>query len=114
MRISDWSSDVCSSDLDLLQRLEVALAEHRRAEIAHAFGVEIVEAVDRLVDLAHQAELDPLAHLGALLAGNSQQVIPQIGVERAGNAELKVGASSPALVTRRGPAQYQALWERPR
>src|SRR3546814_17295306 len=44
---------------DLLQRLEVALAEHRRAEIAHAFGVEIVEAVDRLVDLAHQAELDP-------------------------------------------------------
>src|SRR3546814_19581979 len=42
MRISDWSSDVCSSDL---------------------------------IDLLGQVLLDPLAHHGALLAGNRQHVL---------------------------------------
>src|SRR3546814_5582524 len=33
MRISDWSSDVCSSDLPLAPRDELADEEHRRLDI---------------------------------------------------------------------------------
>src|SRR3546814_10995474 len=45
MRISDWSSDVCSSDL--LQRLDLLF------DVA----AEVVEVVHRVV-IAHQADLD--------------------------------------------------------
>src|SRR3546814_19290906 len=34
MRISDWSSDVCSSDLDLLQAFDTAARIHDGASIA--------------------------------------------------------------------------------
>src|SRR3546814_6464494 len=39
MRISDWSSDVCSSDLDLLQQQGVATAEQVEAAKKMPLGV---------------------------------------------------------------------------
>src|SRR3546814_15558159 len=46
MRISDWSSDVCSSDLDLRERVVAAMASGLSARGAAAqFGVSVASAV---------------------------------------------------------------------
>src|SRR3546814_6912954 len=46
MRISDWSSDVCSSDLDIARIDEVYAAEQRRgATIRYFEDVEVGEAL---------------------------------------------------------------------
>src|SRR3546814_17457578 len=46
MRISDWSSDVCSSDLDIARIDEVYAAEQRRgATIRYFDDVEVGEAL---------------------------------------------------------------------
>src|SRR3546814_6023136 len=47
MRISDWSSDVCSSDLALQRDIELAVLDQARAHFRNAVGV-----VCRQVDLA--------------------------------------------------------------
>src|SRR3546814_19308458 len=62
MRISDWSSDVCSSDLDigrpadepdiLRPRRRARLAEHRHAEVAQALrGAALDDAFEHVDDL---------------------------------------------------------------
>src|SRR3546814_3159876 len=38
MRISDWSSDVCSSDLDALDGLEALARHHSRSVLDYALG----------------------------------------------------------------------------
>src|SRR3546814_2399565 len=38
MRISDWSSDVCSSDLNLLRGLQNMLADLDRGQLTHTDG----------------------------------------------------------------------------
>src|SRR3546814_2819680 len=57
MRISDWSSDVCSSDLDLLAEiLEAQVAEHRMAAQREIRAVELQDQAgvdDRLVFARH-------------------------------------------------------------
>src|SRR3546814_10400156 len=45
MRISDWSSDVCSSDLDRVQHHRVAALGHDLAQDVDAFGFQPVEMV---------------------------------------------------------------------
>src|SRR3546814_15744410 len=75
MRISDWSSDVCSSDLD--QRIEL-VAQHRAADLDHgeARRVELREALEVLADLLRAAHArkqadDGLAGLAVGLHGGS-------------------------------------------
>src|SRR3546814_7749650 len=70
MRISDWSSDVCSSDLDA-----------RRVDIAHEADRIGVDTVPRLVvagarDVGDR-DLEPLA-VGQPAAGALAQVLGQI------------------------------------
>src|SRR3546814_14239354 len=49
MRISDWSSDVCSSDLDLLRRRPDVLAAERRLAASTAdIGVATTELFPKL------------------------------------------------------------------
>src|SRR3546814_1802404 len=62
MRISDWSSDVCSSDLHAADHLDVvmALPEHALGGLAHrgeGFGQQIVEAFPGLDPLAKAKRL---------------------------------------------------------
>src|SRR3546814_10124642 len=64
MRISDWSSDVCSSDLRPIARLEIAVAEHggERADlVAFRIAHAIVEYPAQPLDRGHFADLPPLA-----------------------------------------------------
>src|SRR3546814_6362978 len=55
MRISDWSSDVCSSDLDLVQALRALVGEQRRDPAAHGVAGEVdlleAEGVHELTDV---------------------------------------------------------------
>src|SRR3546814_19402761 len=69
MRISDWSSDVCSSDLLLHQRVEIGVV----LGIAH-FSRNCVEALDHLGDRA-----GALAHiLDHCLVGIELRLLRQI------------------------------------
>src|SRR3546814_17462552 len=52
MRISDWSSDVCSSDLEGNAALELALDDR---DVDDATDIDSVEATAR--DLTHRAEI---------------------------------------------------------
>src|SRR2546427_9471621 len=47
----DWSSDVCSSDLDMLERLEPELPAIPRYLMGVGFPEDLVAAVERGVDL---------------------------------------------------------------
>src|SRR3546814_3164935 len=56
MRISDWSSDVCSSDLPVELEARQALARRRLESLASGDGgVEISESVFERLDLANLA-----------------------------------------------------------
>src|SRR3546814_9021133 len=72
MRISDWSSDVCSSDLPLLQRLLLGLRAHPR-QVLDAQLQRVAEVADQLLHLGlgfrRECDLDvQLAHRLADLA----------------------------------------------
>src|SRR3546814_1470112 len=60
MRISDWSSDVCSSDLGIGIFIPAVLAGGQQAA-ADAFAHVVVGLADALVDLAH-ASTDLFQH----------------------------------------------------
>src|SRR3546814_3978430 len=44
MRISDWSSDVCSSDLALHRRLADAVVDHLRGDVQRGFAGDELDA----------------------------------------------------------------------
>src|SRR3546814_1962636 len=52
MRISDWSSDVCSSDLPLMRRneLDQPFRERRLSRAGSARNQDILAALDRLLE----------------------------------------------------------------
>src|SRR3546814_2829168 len=72
MRISDWSSDVCSSDLVFPHAFVRAIVEIEEFEIlefgrrcAEQFFAELDERVHRATDVEKQQQLDRVAPLGA-------------------------------------------------
>src|SRR3546814_145811 len=96
MRISDWSSDVCSSDLDQLAPLarvdrghaaaeacvaaKAHLDEHQRVAVEH-HQVEFAEAVvrvrrDRAQSLAEQEIARGRLDFGAARTGAAQPPVP--------------------------------------
>src|SRR3546814_11735111 len=54
MRISDWSSDVCSSDLRSRAALQVAILE-LRARRAKTSNAAVLQDLDILIDSAQQS-----------------------------------------------------------
>src|SRR3546814_11086057 len=73
MRISDWSSDVCSSDLlDLggktLEALEIGRLHQRPVE-ARRGDFQAIGAGDRILDIEHGA--DRAADIGAIVDGDA-------------------------------------------
>src|SRR3546814_13405631 len=82
MRISDWSSDVCSSDLLASQRDRVGLPRH---------PVALPGLRDRTGDRAVPAAVRPLRHLGmdpARRAKGVMDVPPGAGPAEAGEVQL--------------------------
>src|SRR3546814_16217516 len=85
MRISDWSSDVCSSDLDDEGRVE----DHRRRGIAALERRQIDEGLEGRARLAIRLRRPvELAHLEVVAAGH-RQTAPGVRVER--SEERRVG-----------------------
>src|SRR3546814_9070509 len=64
MRISDWSSDVCSSDLLVAQHL---LADRRLVESAERGADLLLAALELLAELLEHVRLDLVELLLALL-----------------------------------------------
>src|SRR3546814_3734622 len=110
MRISDWSSDVCSSDLDLIlerlveQQILLAFLEgHLRAGGRELVGVEIinllpVEAVggDFLVEDA-RGDREPL---GGFPAQRHAAAIAFAAVDEIGRAHVRTPVTNAHLVCR--------------
>src|SRR3546814_1114524 len=95
MRISDWSSDVCSSDLHLLARLGIERRPepdaHRDRDAARAVEIEEVEALDERRGAAliageavgdHEESTSPpgatLSHSSGLVASITRTAVTRI------------------------------------
>src|SRR3546814_12135313 len=111
MRISDWSSDVCSSDLSArapAQRVRPVAVEHVLAHIeVEGREVDGAEGVDRLVEgvevevfyvLAHlavelgQAVQHPALQLRHLGSGETLALVEAVAVAEIGRASCRESA----------------------
>src|SRR3546814_15805610 len=109
MRISDWSSDVCSSDLDPLllarddeegeDRNHRAVHRHADRHLVERDAVEqylhILDAVDRdprLADVADDAHMVAvIAAVGRQIEGYAQALLPRRPLAAIRSAERRVG-----------------------
>src|SRR3546814_10288449 len=95
MRISDWSSDVCSSDLPFDQHARIAPSVPHRLQIG-------IELIDQRRDRQHRA-------VGARFLEREAQVLAH-PVDREAEVELALRHRAPAvdhLPARRGAARYR-------
>src|SRR3546814_5334349 len=83
MRISDWSSDVCSSDLLLWERLQPRSWDSRRQQTP--LPLRLVRA--QLLDAFEVARLDA----GHVLAAEARTVEAHAGELRSGHGGFQVG-----------------------
>src|SRR3546814_4014182 len=82
MRISDWSSDVCSSDLERLQTVPVSVTAFSSAALQQA----------NVRDLQDLTVVTPGLHFGYVGGKNTTSVLMR------GLGNLPVGAGTPAVV----------------
>src|SRR3546814_18915598 len=61
MRISDWSADVCSSDLLLLAELIERHTPDGEAPIRGAAAFQLADGLARVIDQLHYEEVRPAA-----------------------------------------------------
>src|SRR3546814_9854728 len=57
MRISDWSSDVCSSDLVIGEKRDVAMPFGKRRDADHDFGQPVIKILAEAAVLDHLIEV---------------------------------------------------------
>src|SRR3546814_9950786 len=98
MRISDWSSDVCSSDLTLEHLLLALIDDEHAAKVMQACGVELGELQDA-VTVYLDNELDSLKVAGVTdpsPTSGFQRVVQRaiLHVQSSGRAEV-TGAKRP-------------------
>src|SRR3546814_19767460 len=90
MRISDWSSDVCSSDLVLCRQADAALEAEglRKSSALHRAGEEVarhlVERPERF-DLSHRERQRPRT-IGEIDIGPFDRIVSEIGLDELGKA----------------------------
>src|SRR3546814_8380660 len=77
MRISDWSSDVCSSDL---RRVQNVLGRHQRARVLRRAPRRFLRHVSR-VRFGGGREIETGLDDGELALGRSEEVIGVLGGE---------------------------------
>src|SRR3546814_17299821 len=97
MRISDWSSDVCSSDLgDALGAFDQAVAGHQVGELGAVFGADLHDRAELLVE-QHGAHV-----VGAVAApAFKRDVEPEVRAERhLAKRERKSGVSGKRVSVR--------------
>src|SRR3546814_14590249 len=81
MRISDWSSDVCSSDLDVVGEADHRGLGDQRVEHQRAFDLGGSHAVARDVDDVIDAAGDPVIAIRVAPAAVAREIIARIGRE---------------------------------
>src|SRR3546814_19251853 len=93
MRISDWSSDVCSSDLDG-EALRAYLRDHL-VQLVPVIDHEVAHAIDAVGGLDDRARLHRMHEVGVGLVEGIRQLrdlSPRGGIEMADrSAERRVG-----------------------
>src|SRR3546814_14293393 len=82
MRISDWSSDVCSSDLGMARPVALEVADDRRAD-----QVEVADRIEHLVAHEFVAEAQALG-VEDLLAVHHDGVVQRAAAGEAHGAHL--------------------------
>src|SRR3546814_1725839 len=92
MRISDWSSDVCSSDLLGLHRAAFERAD-RLADARQAFGVRVAQPGTR-------GQVLRFARHFEFVAVDERTMDDEIGVAADRRGEMRVGAERKAEMTR--------------
>src|SRR3546814_10372418 len=89
MRISDWSSDVCSSDLFAARKFGIGLGELEPE--GHGFGVDAMAAADRRGQLVLMgAALDRIeqrVEVGEQYVGGLAELDREAGVEHVARSE---------------------------
>src|SRR3546814_7226231 len=89
MRISDWSSDVCSSDLlNLLVRLRVS-SDHSKLSLAAKFGAEPEDVADLLMATRQASDA-----LGICFHVGSQAMTPHAYAQAMERARAAIVAAS--------------------
>src|SRR3546814_9691068 len=97
MRISDWSSDVCSSDL-ALERVEHAPDRAQALEVVGAFAPDRQHPVE-VVDLLAELLKEHLADFVVDLVAGDFEAAPAAGRDGDGRGDLRaVGLRSARLV----------------
>src|SRR5882724_2030064 len=81
----------------VLQALEIPLCQNGGTEISLARGIDVIESIDLMVDLALQTELGALSDHRALLARNGQHRLLEILIYRAAKGNVKIGAPVPLV-----------------
>src|SRR3546814_14887869 len=99
MRISDWSSDVCSSDLEVVA-LAQAAAESGGGYVAHmrSEADRFLEALDETIDVARatgqRAEAYHLKAAGEKNWPKMARAIAMVDAARAAGLDVKTGRAS--------------------
>src|SRR3546814_10248096 len=112
MRISDWSSDVCSSDLRRSRRSELA-RDHQLLDLGDRLGrIEAFGAGLRAVhDGVAAVEPEGILELVEPLAGRLVTAVgdPAVGAQQDGGAEVAVAVPPVARAGGRAAKEHDAL-----
>src|SRR3546814_14757680 len=107
MRISDWSSDVCSSDLQVAQSTKVASNAAEQARTTNGEVEALVDAAQRIGAVVNM--IQDIAEQTNLLALNATIEAARAGAAGKGFAVVASGVKSPATPTATARAEGGAV-----
>src|SRR3546814_9287046 len=110
MRISDWSSDVCSSDLDIGAGTGFLSFLARRLGAAHSTLIEYSEALELAQELARRNRIDGLTFIkGHSLEYKRKLSVDIVVTETLGNYALEENFLETALRSEEHTSELQSL-----
>src|SRR3546814_16222809 len=93
MRISDWSSDVCSSDLLTVQSLQAYGPSHRHWAVAWSGGKDSTATLTLLVALIRGGDVPAPETLTVFLADTRLELLP-LWISALAIMERQIGGAS--------------------